>query len=357
MTTESTLTLEDVRELSEEVRLLVEAHLPLEQHLAAAGRGHSQRLQLVTQTIIDGLNRGTSLENVIEQECGGASRMLASAVAAGVRTGNLAATIEMMGDFAGDLIDLRRQILQAISYPLVILTVAWALFALVIQHALSRVLMSSRQLEIALHPVLHQLLQWNADYPQWIWTGPALAAGVIAFWVYSGRASSMAFRGPERLLLLLPGVGTLVRDLRFYTLSRMLTLLIERQVTLPEALLLAGSSCGSDSLRVACRDTARQIENGIPDALLSGDIWRRGRLPPLLQTCLRHTTSDGGRFLLRLQAVTEHYHERLRFNTIWLKTILPVALFVVLGGGAVVMYATAVFWPVIEIYQNLGNAA
>ncbi len=97
MASGTSLTLEDIQHLSDEVRLLVRAGLPLEQHLASAGRGHSPRLQEVTQTMADGLGQGHSLQHVIEQSGVGASRMLASAIAAGLRTGDLATTIEMMG--------------------------------------------------------------------------------------------------------------------------------------------------------------------------------------------------------------------------------------------------------------------
>lgn len=353
---ETSLKLEDIRSLSDEVRLLVEAGLPLERHLVEAGSGHGSKLQAVTQSITDGLNRGHSLEQVIDHNGGGASRMLASAVAAGVRTGSLAATIEMMGDFASDLVDLRRQILQAITYPVIVMVMAWALFAIVIQHALSRVFISAQQLGISLHPVLTQLLQWNMSWSGWVWLFPVPFVVLLGWWVMSGRASSMVFRGPERLLLLLPGVRSLVRDLRFYTLTRMLSLLVEKQVPLPDALLLAGAASGSHDLDTVCQQSAESIRRGNPAGTVSGAKWRRGQLPPLLHVCLGQTAKDESRLLIRLRAVAEHYRERLRLSVLWLKMVLPVALFVVIGGGAVVLYATTVFWPVIEIYRRLSDA-
>lgn len=335
--------------------MLVRAGLPLEQHLADAGRGHGQRLQQLTESIVNGLQQGHSLEQLIEQDTGGESKMLASAVAAGVRSGNLGATIEMMGDFAADLVSLRRQVLQAMVYPLTVVVVAWCLFALVIQHTLTRILTATEQLGINLHPVLLYLLQLNARHPEWLWVVPAVCLLLAALWLLSGRAATMAFRGPERLLLWLPGVRTLVRDLQFYTLARMLSLMVDRSIPLPEALILAGATCGSPDLEAASRSLARQLREGQRPEHQAGRGWTRRQFPPLLQACLRQTATDEQRFSLRLKAVTDYYRERLGFHTAWLKTVLPVALFVVIGGGAAAIYAASVFWPVLEIYRQLSD--
>lgn len=354
ITTAAGIRLEDIHSLCDEVRLLVKAGLPLEQHLVAAGRGHSPRLQQVTQSIVDGLNSGRSLEQLIGQDPHASSRMLSAAVAAGVRSGQLADAIELLGDLAGDLVQLRRQILQAAAYPLSVLIVAWSLFALVVQHTLSRIFAATQQLDIPLHPVLTRCLQFQEAHAAWLWLIPLLLLLLAGFWLLSGRAASMAFRGPERLLLLLPGVGTLLRDLQFYTVSRMLSLLTDRQLPLPDALILAGSSCGSLPLETACRQLAEQVRNGQPDH--SQEVrWRRSQLPPLLQACLLQPLTEAGRFSLRLKAVTDFYRERLQFNTTWIRTVLPVALFLVIGGGAVLIYVTAVFWPVVEIYRRLAE--
>lgn len=351
----NTLTLEDIRNLSDEVRLLVRAGLPLEQHLAAAGRGHGNRLQQTTQSIVDGLNNGQDLQSIINRESSSTSRMLASAVAAGVQSGDLATTVEMMGDFASDLVDLRKQIIHAISYPLIVLAVAWFLFSSFVMWQLDQIYESSIDLGIQFHPVLDRSLSLLTAHPEIVLALPAVAILILILWMLSGRASSMAFRGPERILLLLPGVGGLIRDMRFYTLTRMLSLLIERQVPLPDALQVAGATCGSVPLDEACQRAAKLITEGNASGIEGGTSWKHGQLPPLLQVCLKQTATEGNRMMLRLRAITQHYRTRLDFNTAWLKIVMPVVLFIVIAGGTAVLYAASVFWPVIEIYRQLGN--
>lgn len=347
------LTLEDIHKLSDEVRLIVRTGLPLEQHLAEAGRGHGQRLQQLTQAISEGLNNGQDLSSVINQEGSAVSRMLAAAVAAGVRSGDLATTIEMMGDLAADLVDLRKQIVHAIAYPLILLGIAWCLFSSFVFVSLNRIYFAATDLGVALHPVLDMCLGTLFEHPAVLLVVPGVGAALLLFWMLSGRASSMAFRGPERILLLLPGVGGLVRDMRFYTLTRMLSLLIEKQLPLTEALILAGAGCGSARLDSACQKAAELVTNGNPSGLVMGKRWHPDQLPPLLQACLKQTSTEGSRLILRLRAITQHYRARLDFNTAWLRIVMPVILFIVIAGGTTLLYAASVFWPVIEIYRSL----
>jgi type II secretory pathway component PulF len=349
------LTLEDIQHLSEEVRHLVRAGMPLEETLADAGRGRGRRLQQLTQAISDGLNQGKSLEELVQKESAGEGRMLASAVGAGVRSGDLGLTIEMMGDFATDVVSLRSRLLQAAAYPLTIVAMACVLVVVILQHALQMFLDAFVYWDVKTHWLLWKLLEWNRDMPWWTLLIPLAGMVLLLIWSASGRAAAMAFRGPERLLLLLPGVYALVRDLQSYTLSRMLSLLTERGLPLQDALRLAGGATGNYRLEIACREIAKRIESGGSVAQEAGKLpTSRYRLPSLLNACLQQVEHDEARMVHRLRSVAEFYRTRLDRNLAWLKLLMPVMLFTVIGGGCVLTYAIMVFWPVTELYRNIG---
>ncbi|MEQ9409680.1 MAG: type II secretion system F family protein [Fuerstiella sp.] len=345
------VTLEDIRNLSHEVRALVQAGLPLESHLAEAGTGHGQRLQQLTQSISDRLAQGESLEDTVRDSRIGAPRMLTAAVAAGVRTGRLNETIEMLGDMADDLVELRRRILQSITYPLTVVAMALLLFFVFIRAFLSRVevLLDDHTLHGSI--VLRQLIELDSQFWWWPLVIPGAAGICVAVWVFSGRAASMAFQGPERLLFLLPGVGGMIRDLQFYNLSRMLSLMIDRGIPLTDALQLAGACCGNGQLDEACQRTAAAIQRGDVPAANHRDNWRPGALPPLLLAGLRQAGQHEQQFRERLSSVAGYYQRRLHVSVLWLRNVVPVAMFVILGGGSVALYAFSVFWPVTEIYR------
>ena len=130
------LSLEDTQHLAEEIRHLVRAGMPLEESLAEAGKGRGRRFKAMAQAVSEGLNRGESLQKLVEVQAVGAPRMLASAIGAGVRSGDLGLAVELMGDFAADVLSLRNKLFQSAMYPLTIPAVASLLIVIVIQHAL-----------------------------------------------------------------------------------------------------------------------------------------------------------------------------------------------------------------------------
>jgi general secretion pathway protein F len=350
------LTLEDIQHLSEEVHALVKAGLPLERHLAAAGSGRSQRLKVMTESIAAELQTGKPLQQVVAAHGDGGSRMLAAAIAAGVRSGNLSTTIETMGDFAKDLVDLRRRLLSSLAYPALVVAVAWIMVALFLQTTLDRIYVTGLQMEIPFHPILRVVLRWNSEMPWLHYLLPVLCGILSLFWIGSGRASAMVFRGPELLILLLPGIRPVIRDLRFYTMSRILSVLIEKEVPLPDALRLAGAVSGNRGLDLAGNTVADAIENGATTQLPRGGRWKTGQLPPMLFACLQNAGDSEQRFLMRLRGASDLYRSRVEMGLLWVRSVLPVSIFLIVGGGTMTMYAASVFWPVLEIYRNLGQS-
>ena len=348
------LSLEDIQHLSDEIRHLVRAGMPLEETLADAGAGRGRRLQDLALAISTQLQQGRSLQEIVAQQSAGAPRMLASAIGAGVRSGDLSLTVEMMGDFASDVVALRGRLLQAASYPLTIFAMASVLVVLVIQHALEMLLYTMIEWNIQANPLLMKLLEWNRDMPWWTLLLPLAGLLVVVLWFTSGRASAMTFRGPERLLLLLPGVAAIVRDLQNYTFSRMLSLLTERGLPLQEALVLSGGASGSQQLERASVDAAARVQMGQSVSAEPG-VASGNKLPSLLNVSLKQVELDESRMVHRLRSVAEFYRNRLERNTAWLKLVMPVILFLVIGGGCVLTYALMIFWPVSELYRNLGS--
>lgn len=347
------VTLEDIQNLSHEVSSLVEAGLPLESELAYAGAGHGKRLQQLTESISQSLQNGEPLDEVVRSNDIGAPRMLAAAVAAGIQTGRLSETVELLGDMASDLVDLRRRIMQSMSYPLTVVATAIVLFMVFIRGFLSRVHALINDHDVHASPLFRAVLEFDAKYWWWPLFFPLLGLIFATFWFVSGRAQAMAFKGPERLLFLLPGVRGMIRDLQFYSLVRMLTLLIEREVPLAQSLILSGACSGNAGLDNACQKTSQRIQSGDLPALSQPAEWRPGELPPLLSVCLQQTSLKEGQFRERLNGVSGYYRRRLDVSVSWLRNIIPVALFIVVGGGTVAVYGLAVFWPVTQIYEYI----
>lgn len=356
---QSQLSLEDMQALSEEISHLVRAGMPLEESLAQAGMGRGARLTHVMKKLSDGLNQGVPLPELIKNESVGAPRMLASAIGAGIQSNSLSLAVEMMGDFAADVIDLRNRLLQAAAYPLSVVLIASALLILFVQNTLEMFLETIQSWDLQVNTVLLTLLEWNKAAPWWTYVVPGGILILVGLWIFSGRAATMAFRGPERVFLLLPGVRPLVRDLQNYTLTRMLSLLTDRGITLPDALTLAGGASGSARLELACNEVSTKMRNGDgisgSSSANTPQSYRRYSLPPLLDACLQQVQYSEDRLVLRLRTIADFYRNRLERNFAWLRLLMPFVMFVVVAGGCALFYSMMVFWPAAELYRHLGQ--
>lgn len=342
--------LENIRILCDEVSSLVDAGLPLEAHLADAGKGHGSRLKSLTEEISRQMEQGDSLQDVISNGPSGMPSFVPASIAAGIRTGRLSDSVEIMGDAASAMLSVRRNLVHSVTYPFLVLMVACLLFSLFVSRYLAsiRFLLTDFRLE---QTALFQLVQWNKAWPWWPMVAPAIGLLILVVWFVSGRAATLSFRGLERLLLVLPGVSGLIRNLHRMTFGRILSLMVDRSVPLPDALVLAGNSCGDAEIAAASSVAAEQIRLGRGPLAESGS-----ELPPMFAACLDSATVTEQQLKVRLPAITAFYERRIQIGMSWLGSVIPVLMLVVIGGGAVALYAVSVFWPMTQLFYLLpGN--
>ncbi|MFN5534374.1 MAG: type II secretion system F family protein, partial [Planctomyces sp.] len=137
------LRLQDIEDLAEELRSAVRAGVPLERSISVSAAGHGRRLRVFLGRMQGQLEAGESLESILSGASGGEGRLLAAAVIAGLKAGRPALTLELLGDYVTDVIDLRSRIAQAATYPVAIMATAVLLVSGVLQIFLDRYLDSA----------------------------------------------------------------------------------------------------------------------------------------------------------------------------------------------------------------------
>lgn len=339
--------LEEIKTLCDEVSSLVDAGLPLETHLAEAGKGHGQRLQSMTELVVERLERGDDLQEIVNAPEFGRTTFVPAAIAAGVQTGRLSDTVEIMGNAATALLNVRRRLIHSITYPFLVMLVACLLFSIFVSRYLAAVSFTLSDLGME-DSVIFKLVQLNRSAPWWPMILPAVGAVLIFVWFVSGRAATLTFQGLERLLLLLPGVSGLMNHLHRMTFGRMLSLMVERSVPLPKALVLAGHCCGDSAIARASELAAQKITSG--QSTLSDSPHR---LPAMFEACLEADDRSEDRLNIRLPAITTFYERRLQASLAWLSSIVPAGMLIIVGGGAVALYAVSVFWPMTDLFFRL----
>jgi type II secretory pathway component PulF len=248
-----------------------------------------------------------------------------------------------------ELVELRRRLGVALTYPFVVGIVAYGLFLTIITATLEQFRATFVDFGYRIPPALELLFQASRLLER-AWWAPLLAlAACLLWWVSTGASHLFDLSGLARPLALVPGMAAIGRHYRCAHFAELLALLVEHAVPLPRALRLASGAAGDSQLRAGVEELAQRVEQA--DAAPARR--RRGRLPRYLAWIISHGARQRDWPRLLRHAASIHRRRALA-GANWLKLLLPVACSVLMGGGIVICYAAATFGPIAALWLSLG---
>ena len=346
----SQISLEELTALCDEMVALSRAGVPLDRGLIELAEDLPGRLGAKAQRIGEQLAGGGSLADVVSAEDSPFPRVYRSVVESGLRSGRLTVALEGISRLARQMSEVRRIVISALIYPLILLVVLITVslgvltqFGPTVRDSL--ISLSGRGASMgSLRPLMDGYVIWS----QWFWLLPTglLVLGVV--WLCLAQGSS----GSDWASWI-PGVGTLLRNSRLQVFSRVLSLLVQQRVPLHEAVRLAGNASGDRHLLVDAEDLADEIEKGTKSS--SGNLPKRNRgIPPFMRWSLLHC-EHVSKLETSLQNAAHSYERRTNAAADWLRRTLPIIFSVSLGGIVSLMYAATVFVPWYAMLQSLST--
>ena len=329
------MTLDDLIALNDEIAALVRAGVPLETGLAELGGDLPGRLGKYTVVLAQRIARGESLAQAITDDSGQLPAAYRAVVEAGVRSGRLPAALEAVADSARRLSGTYRITAIAIMYPLLVLLVAWCgllAFTCVVAPRFAAMFLAFHVPGQGFFAALARAGQ-NA----WYW-GPIVPVAVLLLMAFGwlGRAEG---RWAEWLFGWAPWLGQMVRCSRTATFLEVLTLLLENQTPLPEAVVLAAEASGDPNTLQWARQMATMLQNGQTEPAAGGPAF-----PPLVKWLLLAAGRDGA-LLPAVRHAAAAYHRRARHQSELLRLLLPIFLTIAVAGSITALYAVALFAP------------
>lgn len=337
------ITLDELVALNDEIIALVRAGVPLERGLVSLGTDLPGRLGTLADSLGRRLESGESLADMLGDSGDGLPRVYRAVVAAGIRSGKLPSALEGISTAASRAAELRRVMIVSLVYPIVVLMVASFLFLFT-------------ALETA--PVVTGVYEMlGLDRPWWYeWVlrttqlGPEVIVGfwfvtviVGGIWLYrSSRASVISDRGYRGL----PTVARVLHVSRMAMFTEVLAMMVEQQVPLDEAIVLAAEASGDRILvkssgiiaaRIRGGDQTRSLPDGFPPLL--GWLLNSGTQSELLAKSLRQTADS--------------YRRRASNMGNWLTIYLPIILSAGVGGTIAILYVLIVMAPFYNLLYQL----
>jgi type II secretory pathway component PulF len=341
------LSVEETAELTSKMADLVKAGLPLAPGLRAMademprGLWRGSRLAAMLRAIAGQLDAGGSLEDALASQQGLFPRHFYALILAGVRSGRIAESLEELVSIQRQTMELRRRVKLTMAYPLLLIAFSVLLFvgfATLIVPGFAR-LFADFGADL---PVSTQFVIGLAE--------PGLSGSLAGLAVVMlGLGVLSAFRGQAAVQWILyrtPLFGALWRWHGLVEFARLTALLLDQQITLPDALRLTAGGIASVELQHACRRAAERVEAGqspaesfggeraVPPSLRPLLAWGQ-RLPALAQA---------------FHAAAEMFEARTRVYATLLESVMPPAILLVIGilAGAFVLGLFMRLWALIQ---------
>ena len=334
----------EAAELAAGVAELAKAGLPLPAGLRAlAEEWPTRRLRSVLLDLADRVEQGVSLEDALGAIGGRLPVHLQGLITAGIRSGHLAEALEQFVDLERTQHELRRQVWLNLAYPTFLMIAVSLLSILVylyIMPQFSKIFLDFKTdlpqiTKFVLHgarPVTYVLITITVML---LAIPLMLSTRIINSWI------SPAF-------YILPFIGPLLRWSQMARFSRLMAMLLQQQIPLPESLRLTGKGVQDAYLARACRGVADEIEQG---RSLGDSIGARSQfsndLLPLVELGER-TSTLGNTF----QSAAEMFEGRASTQGRNLEAILlPGAFIMILFFCGI--FVVAIFMPLIALITRL----
>jgi type II secretory pathway component PulF len=343
------LSAEEATELASRVADLTKAGLPLDEGLRAlAAELPGRRLPYALNVLAYRLEIGDSLDAAIASIGPSLPPHLRGLMLAGLRSGHLAEALEEYVDMERTQSEMRRRLLSSLLYPFFLLCV------------LTGVLVLFRQ--VVMGPFVKIFLDFNCTLPKltemficgfyYFW--PVLWGMVILLCLLATMPLVMA-AAPRASLLWwvlckIPMLGPLLRWSQVAHFARLMGLLTEQSVPLPDALRLTSGGLRDANLALGCRRAAEDVDKGQP---LVGSLADKPQFPASMIPLIgwgQQTPALPDAF----RAIAEMFEGRVRSQGSLLEALLLPVMFLTII-TVVGLFVIAMFLPLINLIQKLSG--
>jgi type IV pilus assembly protein PilC len=274
-------------------------------------------------------------------------RLMVRMVAAGEVGGMLDEVLERLATHFEREHELYQKLRSAVTYPAFVLLAALGVVAFLFLHVLPTFGQLLAGLEAPLPlPTVIVLAAGGAGRRYWyLWIVLSVAAALA---VRQQRQTSRGRQQWDRLLLRLPALGELYRQILISRLSRTLGTLLRGGVPLLQALEVVKGVLGNVVLEQGLAQAQEGIRRG---ESLAGALGRTGLFPPML-TEMVAVGEESGALDLLLERLSLFYDREVDAAVSRLTSVVEPVLILFLG-GVVGLVMVSVLLPMLTLIQSV----
>ncbi|MDF2179216.1 type II secretion system inner membrane protein GspF [Aliiglaciecola sp. CAU 1673] len=332
--------------LTRQMATLVESALPIEEALlAVAEQCEKARLKNMMMAVRSKVVEGHSLADAMAEFPTIFDNLYRAMVAAGEKSGHLDTVLNRLADYTEKRDQTRSQIIQALIYPSLMLTIAMlvviALLTQVVPKIVGQFDTMGQDLPM-ITKVMIAISDWLRDYVLFLF-----AAIVLLIIVIQRLLQHPALRLKyHRLLLRLPLIGKVSRGLNTARFARTLSILTSSAVPLLESMRIAGGVLENLHIKNALADAAERVKEG---SSLRAALEKTKMFPPMMMHMIASGERSGELQQMLGRAADNQDREFEALINVSLKVFEP--LLIVGMAGIVMFIVMAILQPILALNQ------
>ena len=329
---------------------LVKAGVPLVESLSLIrAQTKSKQKCKVLEKVIEDVNNGQYLAASLRKHRHMFNDFAVNIIRVGEESGILSQNLAYLADELKKKDDLRRKVVGAMLYPLVITLATFGITGLLTVYIFPKILPIFSSLNVVL-PLSTRILIAVSNFLS--------AYGILSIFVsvligigfavlkFKSEKIQLYF---DKFILALPLFGNIVRSYNLSNFCRTLGLLIKSGVQISNSLVMIAETTTNRAYRTAFASITESVLRGEP---MSRELSKDTKLFPDIVTHMIMVGESTGTLALTLSYLSEMYEGEVEDATKNLSTAIEPILMVVMG-CLVGFLAVSIITPIYEITQNL----
>ena len=333
---------------NQQLAAIIRAGIPILQAVTMLRkRSPSGRLRVMLSDVEDKIRGGMALSSAFAAQGAVFPRIYTASILAGERSGALDDVLGRYVSYLRRGVEIRRKIRGALAYPLFLLAASFGMVAFLTIYVVPRMSGLFEGFGKRL-PTITQLVITLSDFVSThiYWLAPTVVGGGAMLYIWSRTPGGQLTI--DRLLLKLPIVSQLLRQLAIAQVTRSLSTLLAGGITLVESWEIAAEAITNRELRARSSSILPMIREG---RSFTESLETSGWIPPLALDMIG-VGERSGSLKEMLEEVAVFYDAESEVRLEQLTTVLEPAILLVMG-GIVITILLAIYLPIIQSISNV----
>lgn len=312
--------------LNQQFNTLIKAGLPILRALdLLADRASSSKLRPVISQIRDRVREGRSLSEAVT-DAGVFSKVYATAILAGEKSGNLAGVLDYYIAYQKVTTGVRKKIIATLIYPVLLTTVACIIVSYLVTSVIPKFAHLYQEMNVPLPGPTQLLMALTMDY-RYLFLGllaALIALAVVLFLWSRTEEGGLVF---DRIKFRVPFVGESLLKFQVAQFSRTLATLLSGGTPLVAGLQTATDAISSKLVRGAVTQATQMVREG---ESLHGALAAKTVIPRMALDMIEVGESSGA-LAPMLTSIAEFYEEEVGLRLAAVVAVIEPAILVCMG--------------------------